>query len=159
MKDVVARSMIKTRTSLSMIAVVVMILAGLSACTSGSNNSHNFANSKPITIGASLSNKGDFAADGAAVERGYQLWAQNVNNSGGLLGRPVQLVILHDDSDPGHVAANYNTLIKTDHVDLVIGPFSTLLTKAAAPVANANKYAFLEGSGGGESVFKLHLHN
>jgi branched-chain amino acid transport system substrate-binding protein len=155
MKDVVARCVIKTRTSLSLVAIVVMILAGLSACASGSSSSNNFTNSTPITIGASLSNKGDFAADGAAVESGYRLWAQTVNNGGGLLGRPVRLVILHDDSDPGHVADNYKTLINKDHVDLVVGPFSTLLTKAAAPVvANAN-YAFVEGSGGGPSVYDL----
>src|SRR5258706_3534859 len=155
MKDAVARFRIKTRTSLSMVAVVMMILAGLSACTSGSSGSNNFTNSTPITIGASLSNKSDFAADGAAVEKGYRLWAQTVNNNGGLLGRPVKLVILHDDSDPGHVAANYNTLINTDHVNLVVGPFSTLLTKAAAPVAAKANYAFVEGSGGGPSVYDL----
>ena len=155
MKDVVARCVIKTRTSLSLVAVVVMILAGLSACASGSSSSNNFTNSTPITIGASLSNKGDFAADGAAVESGYRLWAQTVNNSGGLLGRPVQLVILHDDSDPGHVADNYKTLINKDHVDLVVGPFSTLLTKAAAPVVAGANYAFVEGSGGGPSVYDL----
>ena len=155
MKDAVARFMIKTRTSLSMVAVVMMILAGLSACTSGSSGSNNFTNSTPITIGASLSNKSDFAADGAAVEKGYRLWAQTVNNNGGLLGRPVQLVILHDDSDPQHVANNYKTLITKYHVDLVVGPFSTMLTKAAAPVVASANYAFLEGSGGGPSVFDL----
>jgi branched-chain amino acid transport system substrate-binding protein len=155
MKDVVARCVIKTRTSLSLLAVVVMILAGLSACASGSSGSNNFTNSTPITIGVSLSNKGDFAADGIAVERGYQLWAQTINSSGGLLGHPVQLVILHDDSDPGHVADNYKTLITKDHVDLVVGPFSTLLTKAAAPVVAKANYAFLEGSGGGPSVYEL----
>jgi branched-chain amino acid transport system substrate-binding protein len=155
MKDVVTHYAAKTRRPLSIAAVVVMILAALSACTQGSTGPISFTNSTPITIGASLSNKGDFAADGAAVEKGYRLWQQTVNNNGGLLGRPVKLDILHDDSDPGHVAANYNTLIKKDHVDLVIGPFSTLLTKAAARVAANANYAFVEGSGGGPSVYDL----
>src|SRR5258706_10181080 len=155
MKDVVTHYAAKTRRPLSIAAVVVMILAALSACTQGSTGPISFTNSTPITIGASLSNKGDFAADGAAVEKGYRLWERTVNNNGGLLGRPVKLDILHDDSDPGHVAANYNTLINTDHVDLVIGPCSSLLTKAAARVAANANYAFVEGSGGGPSVYDL----
>jgi branched-chain amino acid transport system substrate-binding protein len=72
------------------------------------------------------------------MKQGYQLWADNVNNNGGLLGRrPVKLIILDDKSDPDQVAKNYSTLIHTNHVDLVFGPFSSLLTKAAAPVVRA----------------------
>ena len=159
MKDIVVRFAIKSRTSLSIVSVMVMILAVLSACSSGSSgNSTNFTNSTPITIGASFSNSGDFGDDGKAVEKGYRLWAQMVNNSGGILGRPVQLVILHDNSDIKQVAANYNTLISKDHVDLVVGPFSTLLTNAAAKIVDGGNdahavYAFVEGSGGGPSVF------
>ncbi|HLH63557.1 MAG TPA: ABC transporter substrate-binding protein [Ktedonobacteraceae bacterium] len=165
MKDIVTRFTIKSRGAISTVSIMIVILAILSACSSGgSAGSTNFADSTPITIGASFSNSGDFADDGKAVEKGYRLWAQMVNNSGGILGRPVQLVILHDDSDPDHVAANYRTLIDKDHVDLVVGPFSTLLTKAAAIVADGGNashkvYAFVEGSGGGPSVFDAHHEN
>ena len=85
----------------------------------------------PITIGASLSLTGranDFSADGQAFERGYELWAKDVNAHGGLLGRQVKLVILNDDSSPDQVVTNYQTLIGSDHVDLTFGPFSSLLT-------------------------------
>jgi branched-chain amino acid transport system substrate-binding protein len=80
-------------------------------------------------------------------------WTNTVNSNGGLLGRPVKLVILDDKSDPDQVAKNYSTLIHTDHVDLVFGPFSSLLTKAAAPVVQNAGYAFVEGAGGAPSVF------
>src|SRR5260370_42517755 len=83
------------------------------------------------TIGTSLSATGDFAQDGQSMEQGYKLWEQTINHAGGLLGRPVKLVILHDNSAPDQVAKNYDTLIHKDHVNLVIGPFSSLLTKAA----------------------------
>ncbi len=150
---------------LSIFGIVTMIFAGLSACSQGNTGGANFTNSTPITIGASISTKADFAADGAAVLKGYQLWAQTINNSGGLLGRPVKLIILNDDSTPEKVTANYQTLINKDHVDLLFGPFSTLLTKAAAKVAEAANppYAFIEGEGGGPSVFDLNrtfkVHN
>lgn len=153
MKDIVTHYAAKTRRPLSIVAVVAMILAGLSACTQGGTSTANFTNATPITIGASISNKADFAADGAAVLKGYQLWAQTVNNSGGLLGRPVRLVILNDDSTQDKVSSNYKTLINKDHVDLILGPFSTLLTKAAVKVAHQYNYALVEGEGGGPSLF------
>jgi branched-chain amino acid transport system substrate-binding protein len=154
MKDVLERYAAKTRTSLSMVAVIVMILAGLSACAQdNTTTTPTFSNQTPITIGTSLSSTLDFAQDGQSMEQGYRLWAQTINNNGGLLGRPVQLVILHDNSDPAQVAKNYNTLIYKDHVNLVIGPFSTLLTKAADPVVSKAGYALIEGAGGGNSVF------
>jgi branched-chain amino acid transport system substrate-binding protein len=97
--------------------------------------------------------------DGAAFKRGYTLWADNVNARGGLLGRKVKLVILNDNSDPTTVAANYTKLIASDKVDLVFGPFSTLLTVPSAKVAARYGYAFPEGAGGGPAVFQLGLHN
>src|SRR5579871_2742831 len=115
--------------------LISIISAGLSACSQGaSSTSSSTTNQKPITIGISLSLSSDFKADGQAMQQGYQLWADAVNANGGLLGRPVQLIILDDKSDPDQVAKNYETLITTDHVDLVFGPFSTLLTKPASVV-------------------------
>ncbi len=149
MQDVLERYAAKVKTSLSIIAVLVMVLTGVSACAQ--NTTVNDQN--PIIIGASLSLSGDFGGDGPAMKQGYELWADSINSKGGLLGRQVKLLILDDKSDPGLVAANYTKLIKDDHVDLIFGPFSSLLTKAAAPVAQAAKYAFIEGAGGGPSVF------
>jgi len=155
MKDVLERYAAKTRTSLSIVAVIVMILAGLSACAQDNTTTTTptFSNQTPIIIGASLSSTGDFRQDGQSMEQGYRLWAQTINNNGGLLGRPVQLMILHDNSDPAQVAKNYDTLIHRDHVNLVIGPFSTLLTKAVEPGVSKAGYALIEGAGGGDSVF------
>lgn len=140
----------RIKTSLSIIAVVVMAIGGLSACA----QDNNINTQAPITIGISLSYSGDFKDDGLAMKQGYQLWADTINKNGGLLGRPVQLIILDDQSNPDKVKANYTTLIKKDHVNLVFGPFSTLLTKQAAPVAQAAGYALIEGAGGGPSVFE-----
>src|SRR2546430_17138006 len=100
-----------------------MLLAGLSACSQTTSTNQNLP---PIKIGFSISVSGDFNADGPALQQGYQLWADTVNKNGGLLGRPVQLVILKDDSSPEKVAANYKTLITDDHADLVFRSFVTL---------------------------------
>ena len=92
-------------------------------------------------------------------KQGYQLWADTVNRQGGLLGRPVVLKILNDASTPEQVTTNYQTLINVDHVDLLFAPFSSLLTKPAAKIANRYGYAFPEGAGTAPSVFALGLKN
>ncbi|HXF20962.1 MAG TPA: amino acid ABC transporter substrate-binding protein [Streptosporangiaceae bacterium] len=112
-----------------------------------------------MVIGASLSLTGDFSADGQAFKRGYELWASEVNKTGGLLGRKVQLVFQNDASDPTTVATNYTKLIAQQKVNLVFGPFSTLLTVPAAKVAARYGYAFPEGAGGGPAVYQLKLPN
>jgi branched-chain amino acid transport system substrate-binding protein len=140
--------------------VLFLVLAALASCGQASTSPPASSQPKtPIKIGISLSLSGDFSADGQAFEQGYQLWADMVNKNGGLLGRQVTLDIVSDASSPQQVATNYQKLINVDHVDLVFGPFSTLLTKAADVVANRAGYAFPEGAGGGPSVFTQGLNN
>ena len=82
-----------------------------------------------------------------------------MNAHGGILGRQVQLKIVDDASNPNQAVTNYQNLINKDHVDLVFGPFSSLLTGPSATVANRYGYAFLEPAGGGPKVFALKLNN
>jgi len=144
----------------------VTILAAVSVTACGITNSGTPSNSvtagpagTPITVGFSVSLTGSFSADGQAVLKGYQLWRDDVNANGGLLGRPVKLVYLNDKSDPNVAKKDYTTLINQDHVNLTVGPFSTLLTVPAGQVAHKHGYAFVEGSGGGPLVFQQKLHN
>lgn len=113
----------------------------------------------PIKIGASISVSGDFSADGKALQQGYQLWQNAVNQRGGLLGRPVQFDFLPDDSTQAKVMANYQKMITVNHDDLVVGPYSTLLTRAASPVAAQDNYAFIEGAGTAPAVFEPQYPN
>ena len=113
----------------------------------------------PIKIGISLSLSGDFSADGQGFQQGYQLWADTVNKNGGLLGRQVELDILSDASSPDQVQTNYEKLITVDKVDLVFGPYSSLLTKPASVVADRYGYAMVEGAGGAPTVFNRGLKN
>lgn len=138
-----------------------LILLFVAACggTPATSTTPTPVNTTPIKIGISLSFSGDFSADGLAFQQGYQLWAADVNKAGGLLGRQVQLDIVNDNSSPDQVQTNYQTLITVRKDDLVFGPFSTLLTKPASVVASRYGYAFVEGAGGGPSVFTRGLHN
>lgn len=138
--------------------LIFVILVGLEAC-SGSTPTPSFQNNTPVKIGVSISTTGDFAADGKALQQGYLLWQQAVNNRGGLLGRPVQFDFLQDDSTPQKAAANYQEMMTVNHDDLVLGPYSTLLTHAAEPVAAQYNYALVEGAGVAPVVFSEHNNN
>jgi branched-chain amino acid transport system substrate-binding protein len=142
----------------------VLSVSVIAACSSSSSSSSSStststsassspSSSTPITIGASLSLTGDFSTDGQNFQKGYQLWASDVNAHGGLLGHQVVLKILNDASSANQVVTNYQTLFATDHVNLAFGPFSSLLTTPASSVAARYGYAFVEGAGGAPSVF------
>ena len=98
-----------SRNYLALSAAAVLSACLVAACSSSSSSPSSSTtgstkatssptSSKPILVGASLSLTGDFSADGQAFKRGYELWASDVNASGGLLGRQVQLKILNDNS-------------------------------------------------------------
>jgi branched-chain amino acid transport system substrate-binding protein len=146
-------------------AIVGLSLAalGLAGCSSGGASNATAASGpapgKPLTIGISLSLSGDFSDAGKPAAQGYELWADQVNGAGGLAGHKVRLKIVDDASNPTQVVTNYENLISRDHVDLVFGPVSSLLTIPAAAVANRYGYAFIEPSGGGPKVFALKLHD
>jgi len=137
-----------------------LALAACSSSGSGSGGAGASAAAKaPLVIGASVSLTGDFADSGKAVKSGYELWADTVNAKGGVLGRTVQMKIVDDTSSPNQVVTNYQNLINKDKVDLVFGPFSSLLTVPASQVAKRYGYAFLEPAGGGPAVFAQKLPN
>jgi branched-chain amino acid transport system substrate-binding protein len=143
-------------------AIAVLAAAALGGCTgSGSTGARSTPpddSHRPIVIGASLSFDGPRGADGLAFQRGYELWASDVNAHGGLLGRQVKLKFINDHSSPTLAVTNYQTLIGRDKVDLTFGPYSSLLTTPASAVAARYGYAFVEGAGGAPAVFDTPLN-
>jgi branched-chain amino acid transport system substrate-binding protein len=144
---------------LSIGITAAMLTAALAACSNGSSSPEGPGGKAPLRIGASLSLNGDFSVDGIAFERGYELWAHDVNAKGGIDGHKVELIIKNDHSSPTQVDANYTDLITNSKVDLVFGPFSSLLTAPAGEVARRYGYAFVEGAGGAPLVFGEKLNN
>lgn len=113
----------------------------------------------PIKIGVSLPLTGDFSEPGTAAKMGYELWAEQVNNAGGLLGRQIEFVLYDNASDPDTAVADYERLITADKVDLVVGPFSSRLVIPTSEVAAKYGYAFPEPAGGAPHVFDRGLTN
>lgn len=88
----------------------------------------------PIKLGFSMALTGGLAANGKAALLAMQMWADDVNKKGGLLGRPVQLIHYDDQSNPATVPSLYTKLIDLDKVDLIVSPYGTNLIAPAMPV-------------------------
>ena len=72
---------------------------------------------------------------GAIHKLAGDLFVERLNANGGLLGRPVEWLVLEDESDAAQVASLYERLINQEGVDLIMGPYATPLILSAMPVA------------------------
>ena len=114
---------------------------------------------EPIRIGVSLGLTGKYAALSAMQQRGYQLWQRDINSKGGLLGRPVKMVIVDDESNPAMAAKLYSRLIEEDRVDLVMGPYSSAITLAVAPIVERAGYPMLAAGAASDAIWQKGYKN
>ncbi|TYB66034.1 ABC transporter substrate-binding protein [Nonomuraea sp. PA05] len=137
---------------LSLTIAMVAALA-LTACGQRPSQTRAGETAAPLVIGVSLPLTGDFAQPGSEAKRGYEIWRDMVNPTGGVLGRQVELKIVDDASNQDTVVADYTKLITQDKVDLVLGTFSSLLNYPASAVAEKNRMVFVEPAGGAPDMF------
>ncbi|MBX6424922.1 MAG: amino acid ABC transporter substrate-binding protein [Variibacter sp.] len=98
---------------------------------------------KPIRIGYSSDLSGEQAESGKAAWLSHQIWREEINARGGLLGRPVEFVHYDDGNDPAIVPGLYAKLIDEDKVDLVLGGYGNTNQSAALPVAAERQKLFI----------------
>jgi len=91
-------------------------------------------NKAPIKVGFSMSLTGAVAPNGRQLLTSIEIWRDDINAAGGLLGRPVELVYYDDQSTPANVPAIYTKLLTVDNVDLLLGPYATNMTAPAMPI-------------------------
>jgi branched-chain amino acid transport system substrate-binding protein len=97
---------------------------------------------EPIKIGFGMALTGGLAASGKAALVAMQIWEQETNAKGGLLGRPVKLVYYDDQSNPATVPGIFTKLLDVDRVDLVTGDYGTNLLAPAMPIVIAHQMTF-----------------
>jgi len=88
-----------------------------------------------IVVGTSVALTGKYARTGQEQLNGFNLWIEEVNKRGGVLGKNVRLVYYDDESKPETGAKLYEKLISDDKVNVTIGPYSSGVTMAASTVA------------------------
>ena len=124
----------------------VQVLAGIAAClmaTLAFVASAAAQAGNPITIGFAMSLTGPLAANGKQALLGMQIWEEEINAKGGLLGRPVKLVFYDDQTNPSTIPGIYTKLLDVDKVDLVIGPYATNMAAPAMPVVMQKGKVFI----------------
>jgi branched-chain amino acid transport system substrate-binding protein len=104
---------------------------------------------EPIKIGFGMALTGPLAANGKMSLVAMQIWENDINAKGGLLGRPVKLVYYDDQSSPAQVPSIYAKLLDIDKVDLIVSGYASTQIAAAMPVAIQRKKLFISLFGTG----------
>lgn len=117
-----------------------------------------------ITVGATVSQTGRYAREGADVLNGYNLWLDWVNNEAGGVDvdgvcHRVELIVYDDRSGELQVESFTSQLIETDQVDFLLGPYASNLTLIASDIADAAGVLMVEGNGADEELFSRGFEN
>lgn len=115
---------------------------------------HAPAQGKPVVIGAAIAQTGYLADLALGTRNALLLWQDQVNASGGLLGRQVDLQLVDDASDALRSTAIYEALIKDNGAELLIGSFGSAATSMAAAVAERNRRVMVNATGASPALHK-----
>src|SRR5215813_4741487 len=123
----------------------------------------NFMSTQNITLGIAVSLTGRYALLGRQVLEGLECYIRDVNAAGGILLQseekklPVALVVEDDASDETKIRGLIEKLVQQDRVDVLIGPYGSGLTLAAAEVADGLGYTLWNHSGSSDEIFECNL--
>lgn len=110
-----------------------------------------------IILGAAVSLTGKYSTNGEHTKNGYNLAVKRINDMGGVNvgGKSYKFDIIYydDESDSSRAAQLAERLIKQDGVHYMLGPYSSGLTKAMAPVTEENQIPMVEANGASRSLF------
>ena len=110
-----------------------------------------------IVFGAALSATGKYSTNGKHTKNGYELAKKRINEMGGVKvgGKTYKIDIKYydDESTPARGAQLAERLIVQDGIKFMLGPYSSGLTKAIAPVTEKYAIPMVEGNGASRSLF------
>lgn len=141
----------RTRSSLLAIGLCCLSLAV------GPSSGLSKVEGDKIILGAAVSLSGKYAGSGLHTKNGYDLAVETINKAGGVKvgGRSYSLEIKYydDESDTNLAVQLAERLIQEDRIKFMLGPYSSALTKAMAPVVEKHKVPMIEGNGASRSIF------
>ncbi len=112
-----------------------------------------YGGQEPIRIGATISLEGKYSKLSYMVRNGYEMWAEEINQRGGILGRKVELIFYDDKSNADLVGPLYEKLITEDKVDMVLSPYGSTLTLHASAVSEKHGYVMLAASASANKIW------
>ena len=132
--------------------VLLHLVAGL--CVTGGASA-----SEPVRIGVTLGLTGKYKAPAEMQQRGYEVWEKEGNKRDGILGRPVKLIVIDDQSDSENAKKIYKDLITQQRVDLLFGPYSSQIAAAVAPIIEEHGYPTLLPGAAADRIWKQGYKN
>ena len=130
---------------------IALALTGITTSTSAK------VEGDTITLGSSISLTGKYATNGLHTQRGYDYAVDVINNSGGVKvgGKSYKLAVKYydDESTPARGAQLAERLIQQDGIEFMLGPYSSGMTKAIAPVSEKFGVPMVEAEGASRSLF------
>ena len=130
----------------------LLVWFGAALCTGATTLNARAAD--PVKIGFSVSLTGGLASSGKAHLLSKQIWAEEINAKGGLLGRPVQLVYYDDQTNASTVPGIYAKLMDVDKVDLLMGAATNLIVAAMPQIMERKKLVMVLLALGSNAEFK-----
>ena len=121
----------------------VVVVAVIGACLLAGAGTFVAGAADPIKVGFGMALTGGLSANGKPALLALQIWKDDVNRRGGLLGRPVELVYYDDQTNPATVPGIYTKLLDVDKVDLVISGYGTNLIAPLMPIAMERKLTIM----------------
>lgn len=109
---------------------------------------------EPLRIGLTLGLSGPYARPSLMQQQGFLLWRERVNEGGGLLGRPVEMIIHDDRGEKGRAKELYEKLIFEEKVDLLFGPYSSGITEAILPITESRKIPLLISGASADRIWQ-----
>ena len=141
---------------LGLALVLTMTVAVATACGKGGDDESGGIEGGKLQFGAALSLTGSLAKEGALTKQGYQLCQQKVNDGGGVKvgDKTVKLAISYsDDKSEPDTAARLVDKFNDDGVKLILGPYGSPSTEAAAAAIERNGQVMVDSSGADDNIF------
>jgi branched-chain amino acid transport system substrate-binding protein len=137
-------------------AFLVLVMAAVPACGKGGDDEGGGVEGGKLEFGAALSLTGSLAKEGALTKQGYQLCQEKVNDRGGVKvgDKKAKLAITYsDDKSEPDTAARLIDTFNDDGVTLLLGPYGSPSTEAAAAAVERNGQVMVDSSGADDNIF------
>lgn len=131
---------IRSRTVVSLLSFAMLASAGVAFSRAASAQG---AKGQPIKIGVLVSRTGHLASFGADAMPGAEIFVEELNAKGGINGRPIQLVVIDDESKAEVLVTGAKRLIQQEKVVAILGPVSSAISLSLTPVVNEAKVPIL----------------
>jgi len=110
-----------------------------------------------IILGSAISLSGKYSTNGLHTQKGYDFAAKKINDAGGVKvgGKTYKIAIKYydDESAASRATQLAERLIQQDGIEFMLGPYSTGMTKAVAPVTEKFKVPMVEAEGASRALF------